>query len=155
VVLLDRSRLAAPPGPLRRRGTDLVDPIRLSGAGLRSTLFPVIAAGPDGRVGLGFYGTPDTASDWKGNPGDAPDGVRWYLYAALLDADTPGPVTPVQVTADPVQIGCLSKLGACKSFNIADYIDAEMSPDGRLHIAYVDGCPPGCATAAQSTADDG
>lgn len=28
-------------------------------------------------------------------------------------------------------------------------------PDGRLHIAYVDGGPPGCVTAAQSTANDG
>jgi hypothetical protein len=34
-------------------------------------------------------------------------------------------------------------------------IDAEVSPDGRLHIAYVDGCPPGCVTATQSTANDG
>jgi hypothetical protein len=131
-------------------------PVSVAG-GLRSTLFPVIASGPDGRVGVAFYGTPDRATDWKGNPGDAPDGVRWYLYAALIDAHaTPtGPVTPMQITPDPVQIGCLSKLGSCKNFNIADYIDAEMSPDGRLHIAYVDGCPPGCATAAQSTADDG
>jgi BNR/Asp-box repeat len=126
-------------------------------AGLRSTLFPVVAAGPDGRVGIAFYGTPDAASAWNGNPGDAPDGVRWYLYAAVLDGHgaPTGPVTPPRVTPEPVQIGCLSKLGSCRSFNIADYIDAEMSPDGRLHIAYVVGCPPGCTTAAQSTADEG
>jgi len=132
-------------------------PIALTGAGLRSTLFPVIAAGADGRIGLAFYGTPDAASDWKGNPGDAPDGVRWYLYAAVLDGRHPPaePLLPTRITPDPVQIGCLSKLGRCARFNIADYIDAEMSPDGRLHIAYVDGCPPGCTDAAHSTADDG
>ena len=132
-------------------------PIPVTGAGLRSTLFPVVAAGADGRVGLAFYGTPDAAADWAGNPGDAPDGVRWYLYAALLDGRHPsaGPLIPTRVTPDPVQIGCLSKLGRCSKFNIADYIDADMSPDGRLHIAYVDGCPRGCTDAAHSTADDG
>ena len=132
-------------------------PIPVTGAGLRSTLFPVVAAGADGRVGLAFYGTPDAAADWAGNPGDAPDGVRWYLYAALLDGRRPpaGPLIPTRVTPDPVQIGCLSKLGRCSKFNIADYIDADMSPEGGFHIAYVDGCPPGCTDAAHSTADDG
>jgi hypothetical protein len=125
-------------------------------AGLRSTVFPVIAAGPGGRVGVAFYGTPDAADGWNGNPGDAPDTARWYLYAAVFDGHPPaGPVAATRLTPDPVQIGCLSKLGRCSRFNIADYIDADMSPDGRLHIAYVDGCPPGCTTAAQSTADDG
>jgi hypothetical protein len=128
-----------------------------TGTGLRSTLFPVVAAGMDGRIGVAFYGTTDTASEWDGNPGDAPDTVRWDLYTAVaLDAATAGPTfTVTRVTADPVQIGCLSKLGRCSNTNIADYIDAEVSPDGRLHIAYVDGCPPGCVSAAQSTANEG
>jgi hypothetical protein len=127
-----------------------------SGAGVRRALFPVVAAGSDGRVGLAFYGTPDDVPDWKGNPGDAPDGVRWYLYAAAIsDPAAPTASRPVMVTPDPVQIGCLSKLGSCRNLNIADYIDADISPDGRLHIAYVNGCPPGCTSAAQSTADDG
>jgi len=132
-------------------------PISLSGAGLRSTVFPVVAAGPDGRIGIAFYGTPDAPSGWNGNPGDAPEGVHWFLYAAVFDGHGPpaGPLVPARVTPDPVQIGCLSKLGGCSKFNIADYIDADMSPDGRFHIAYVDGCPPGCTTAAQSTADEG
>jgi hypothetical protein len=128
-----------------------------SGTGLRSTLFPVVAAGSDGRIGLAFYGTSDAPSGWDGNPGNAPDGVRWDLYAAVVtDAATPAPTfAPARLTSDPVQIGCLSKLGRCSNSNIADYIDAEVSPDGRLFIAYIDGCPPGCTTAAASTADDG
>jgi hypothetical protein len=127
------------------------------GTSLRSTLFPVVASGSDGRIGLAFYGTNDVPDGWNRIPGDAPDGVRWDLYAAVItDAAAPAPtITLERVTADPVQIGCLSKLGQCRNLNIADYIDAEVSPDGRLHIAYVDGCPPGCTSAAASTADEG
>jgi hypothetical protein len=128
-----------------------------AGTGLRSALFPVVAAGSDGRIGLAFYGTTDAPDGWNANPGDAPDGVRWDLYAAVVtDAAAPAPAfTLARVTPDPVQIGCLSKLGNCRNPNIADYIDAEVSPDGRLHIAYIDGCPPGCTSAATSTADEG
>lgn len=83
--------------------------------------------------------------------------MRWDLYAAVsTDAAAPAPSFSVtRVTTDPVQIGCLSKLGQCRHTKIADYIDAEVAPDGRLYIAYVDGCPPGCTTADASTADDG
>ena len=128
-----------------------------AGIGLRSTLFPVVAAGSDGRIGLAFYGTTDAPEGWDGNPGNAPETVHWDLYSAVsTDAAGPAPTFGVRrITSDPVQIGCLSKLGQCKSFNIADYIDAEVSPDGRLYIAYVDGCPPGCTSAAASTADEG
>jgi len=127
------------------------------GLGLRSALFPVVAAGSDGRIGLAFYGTTDAPQGWDGNPGNAPESVRWDLYAAVsIDAAGPAPNFSVtRVTTDPVQIGCLSKLGQCRNTNIADYIDAEVSPDGYLNIAYIDGCPPGCTTAAASTADEG
>jgi hypothetical protein len=128
-----------------------------AGLSLRSTLFPVVAAGADGRIGLAFYGTTDAPEGWEGNPGRAPDTVRWHLYSAL-STDAAGPVptfAAARVTTDPVQVGCLSKLGQCSNSNIADYIDAEVSPDGRLHIAYVDGCPQGCTTAADSTANEG
>ncbi|HZI39468.1 MAG TPA: sialidase family protein, partial [Acidimicrobiia bacterium] len=128
-----------------------------AGLSLRSTLFPVVAAGADGRIGLAFYGTTDAPEGWDGNPGRAPDTVRWHLYSALsTDAAGPAPTfAAARVTTDPVQIGCLSKLGSCSNSNIADYIDAEVSPDGRLHIAYVDGCPQGCTTAEHSTANEG
>jgi len=124
--------------------------------GVRSAVFPVVAAGADGKIGLAFYGTTDDATGWSGNPGDAPEIVRWNLYAATVtDAAALVPTfAPVAITSQPVQIGCLSKLGGCLG-NIADYIDAEVAPNGRLAIAYVDGCPATCTTAAESTADDG
>lgn len=124
---------------------------------LRSSLFPVVTAGDDGRVTLAFYGTEDAPAGWNGNPGAAPSSVRWHLYAATLTGAGTGSmvkeVAQVTPASDPLQIGCLSKLGGCLG-NIADYIDIDYMPDGRAVIVYVDGCPPGCTTAGQSTADD-
>ncbi len=123
---------------------------------LRSVMFPVVAAGGDGRLGVAFYGTVDSPAGWNGNPASAPSSVTWHLYAGTItEADTDAPtVRVVRVTDHPVQIGCLSKFG-CSNTNIADYIDAEVTPAGRLAVAYVDGCPAACTSAAQSTARDG
>ncbi len=132
-------------------------PIAL-GSNLRSSLFPVVTAGDDGRVTLAFYGTEDAPAGWNGNPGEAPASVKWHIHAATLTgAGTPGMVVETaQVTpsTDPAQIGCLSKLGGCSGSNIADYMDIDYMPDGRAVIVWTDGCPPGCTTAGQSTADD-
>lgn len=124
---------------------------------VRTVAFPVVAAGDDGRLGIAFYGTTDSPPGWDGNPGSAPDSVSWHLYAGTVtDAGSAHPtVRVVRVTDHPVQIGCLSKLAGCVGPNVADYIDAEVSPSGRLAVAYVDGCPPGCTTRAQSTTSNG
>jgi hypothetical protein len=125
-------------------------------AGLTSAVFPSIVAGDDGRIALTFYGTTDGPAGWDLNPGNAPASVRWHGYVAVVtDANAAAPtVAPVQVTpaGDPLQIGCLSKLGACLN-NIADYMDVDVGPDGRVYTVFTDGCLPGCAAAAQSTAD--
>lgn len=122
--------------------------------GLASALFPSIVAGADGRVGLSFYGTTDTAEGWNLNPGDAPANVRWHGYVAVVtDAAGASPtIAPVQVTSDPLQYGCLSKLGGCLN-NIADYMDIDVGPDGRVYAVFTDGCVGACDSAAESTAD--
>ena len=121
---------------------------------LKSSLFPSIVAGADGRIALSFYGTTDDAAGWNHNPGDAPDGIRWHGYVAVVtDADLAAPtVAPVQVTpaGDPLQYGCLSKLGGCLN-NIADYADIDVGPDGRVYAVFTDGCLA-CANKAGSTA---
>lgn len=126
--------------------------------GLTSALFPSVVAGDDGRIALAFYGSTDTATGWNLNPGDAPANVRWHGYVAVVtDAAAVQPtVSPVQVTpvGDPLQIGCLSKLGGCLG-NIADYMDVDVGPDGRVYAVFMDGCLPGCVNASQSTQDDG
>jgi hypothetical protein len=134
-------------------------PVSVAPPGLRSAVFPVVAAGDDGRVAVAYYGTLDSPSGWSGNPGDAPESVRWNLFSAVAtSADSTPVLSRSQLTsnADPVQIGCLSKLGGCLG-NIADYIDIEAGPDGRAYIGYVDGCDgaSGCDSASESTLDAG
>lgn len=123
--------------------------------GLTSAVFPTIVAGDAGRIAISFYGTTDAAPGWDLNPGNAPASVRWHGYVAIVtDANAAAPtLAPVRVTDHPLQYGCLSKLGGCLN-NIADYMDVDVGPDGRVHAVYVDGCPATCASAAQSTADD-
>lgn len=127
--------------------------------GLRSSVFPSIVGGDAGRIALSFYGTTDAPSGWGGNPGEAPDSVRWHGYVAVItDALAAQPtVQPVQVTpaGDPLQYGCLSKLGGGCLGNIADYMDIDVGPDGRVYAVFVDGCLPGCTSKAESDSDNG
>jgi hypothetical protein len=124
---------------------------------ITSVVFPVIAAGSNGNIGIAFAGTPDDAPGWDHNPGDAPDSIHWYLYSAVItDAASAAPtIQVVKVTPDPINIGCLSKLGSCTKSNVGDYFDAGVSPDGHLAIAYVRNCSATCSTAAQSNDDEG
>ena len=123
----------------------------ISAPGLVSSAFPVVAGGnAAGQLGLAFYGTTDNPAGWNHNPGDAPAGVKWQLYTGVVsnaNSATPA-VAPVPITGT-IQDGCFSKLGSCLS-NIDDYIDAEIAPNGRLYVIYVDGCQPTCATKSSA-----
>jgi hypothetical protein len=136
-------------------------PVPVAVPGLRSALFPVVVAGANGRLAVAFYGTTDMADGWNLNPGDAPASIRWHGYVGVITgADGSTPAAAAQrVTADPLQYGCLSKLGAncittvttsAEQFNIADYMDIDAGPDGRAYAIFMDGCPPGCSSAEQS-----
>ncbi|MCA1812409.1 MAG: glycoside hydrolase [Halobacteriales archaeon] len=132
-------------------------PFALPVAGLTSSVFPVIVAGDDGRVGVAFYGTTDDAAGWDHNPGSAPGGIRWNGYVAVItDAASAAPgIAPVAVTdnSDPLQYGCLSKMGGCLD-NIADYMDIDVGPDGRVYAVFTDGCRAGCHDHATSDASE-
>lgn len=135
-------------------GAHWTGPYAVTVPGLVAGLFPTIVAGADGRVAVSFYGTTDDASGWDRNPGNAPDSIRWNGYVAVVTdaAATTPTIAPQLVTSDPLQYGCLSKLGGCLN-NIADYADIDVGPDGRVYAVFVDGCLPGCTSKAQSTSD--
>jgi hypothetical protein len=132
-------------------GGETWDVFAVNVPGLVSSVFPSIVAGQDGRIALSFYATPDDDEGWNHNPGDAPDAVRWFGYVAVVaDAASAAPtIQPLEVTGgDPLQLGCLSKLGGCLG-NIADYMDIDVGPDGRAWAVFVDGCE-GCTDHASS-----
>jgi hypothetical protein len=128
-------------------------PFSVGVPGLTSSALPAIVAGTDGRIALEYYGTTSNPVGWDHNPGNAPSTVRWNGYVAVItNAASATPtieVAQVNPGTDPLQIGCMTKLGGCLS-NIADYMGIDAGPDGHVWPVFVDGCPPGCTTAAAS-----
>jgi hypothetical protein len=102
----------------------------------RSVAFSAIAAGPDGRIGVAFYG-----SDRPGAPSD--NGGNWSLYAiASLDPFGADPAWSESrlVLAHQGDVcasqGC-GEPGTYGRFAL-DFITAAYDEQGNLHVAYVD-----------------
>ena len=105
-------------------------------------VFPAMVAGHNGRVAVAYLGsrTPGeatTSPKW--------DGV-WDLYISYsLDGGRRWSTT--KVTKDPVQRGYVCTNGTtCASHrNLLDFMDAQVTKDGRVVGAYADGCSTACA----------
>src|SRR4051794_40778924 len=117
--------------------------------GIKNIQFPEVFAGDDNRAAYAFLGTTtagdDQAADFKG---------VWHLYVAYTyDGGTTW--TTVDATpTDPVQRGCIwlqggSSEGNCR--NLLDFNDITIDKDGRVEIAYADGCTGACVTADPAT----
>ncbi len=119
----------------------------VSPAAVTSSTFVHAVAGDPGRVAVTYLGSENT----NANPHHAPIDARYDLYVSIsLNALDEVPVwTTVKITEDPVQIGsiCLNS-GDCRdgNRNLLDFNDMHIGPDGRIHIAFADGCTGGCAT---------
>jgi hypothetical protein len=112
-----------------------------------TTTMPAMMAGDPGRVYVAYYGT-------VGQDEPAPDLVNetahWHLYVTYsmnaLDADPTW--TTVRVTSDPIQVGAISTNSGDAppgSRNLLDFIDMEKDTEGRVYVAYADGCTGPCA----------
>ncbi len=110
---------------------------------VQSVAFPTAVAGSAGRVGFAYLGTEDSnATAWE-----VANETRWHIYYTYtLDAlDAQPTFVTVRGTpdADPVQRGsiCINS-GACQdgNRNLLDFIDMTTDPDGRVYIAFADGC---------------
>ncbi len=130
-------------------------PFLVSPPDVRSTNFAGMTSGDDGRIAFAYLGTRDTDR----NAGDAPAGTRWHLFVTLTfdaDADEPTFVT-TQVTpaADPVQVGHIWQGGGGNAArNMLDFIDLHHGPDGRIWVAFTDGCTRNCAGKATAQPSD-
>ena len=145
--------------------------IRISPSAVISTVFPQIDAGDPGRIAITYLGSENGSelnqSDidgepWDGNAHYAPANVSYYLYITYsLNALDPEPIFhTVRVSPDPVQVGsiCLNS-GDCRDIggsnrNLLDFNDLHIDREGRVYVAFADGCTDSCASNSNSTPED-
>jgi len=120
-------------------------PHRINPPDVHSTRFAGIVAGDEGKVAFAYLGTRDTDKA----PAEAPDNTRWHLFTTFTFdalAEEPTFVTQ-QVTPpeDPVQVGYMWEGGGGDpGRNLLDFIDMVADKDGRVYVAYADGCVDDC-----------
>jgi hypothetical protein len=124
--------------------------------GVESTIFNTLSVADDGKLGISFYGSPDTDA----GPDEAPEDARWNLYQLISDNENEPPAfTSYQVNddEDPVQVGriCTGGVNCGEKLNLLEFIDGSIGPDGTYYTIYTDGCVEECAenpTGQASTA---
>ena len=147
------------------------DSIRISPIEVISTTFPQIDAGDPGRIAITYLGSENVSEldeldidevNWTGNPHTANNNVHYHLYITYsLNALDEKPVFhTVRVSDDPVQIGsiCLNS-GDCRDIggsnrNLLDFNDLHIDRDGRVYVAFADGCTGTCANGNNSQPED-
>ncbi|GAC1327095.1 MAG: hypothetical protein NVSMB17_00680 [Candidatus Dormibacteria bacterium] len=111
-----------------------------AGLGLRSTVFPEVIAGDGDRAAVAWLGTSaagDTqAAAFKG---------AWDLFVSYTYDRGLTWHTQLAVPGHPVQKGCLwtgGGLNNCR--NLLDFNDITADRQGRVLVAYTDGCTQAC-----------
>ena len=139
--------------------------MRISPAEVISTAFPQTDAGDPGRIAITYLGSENVSllnttdidgNNWNGNGHYAPGGVHYYIYVTYsLNALDENPTFHTRrLSSDPVQIGamCLNS-GDCRSDeggsnrNLLDFNDLTIDLEGRVYIAFADGCIDACASS--------
>ncbi|HEV8359242.1 MAG TPA: sialidase family protein [Candidatus Thermoplasmatota archaeon] len=135
------------------KGATWSEPRTISLPTLRSYTHVAAVAGDAGKLAIAYRGTADTANGANGGDGWA----AWHMYATFIEdalAEQPRVTTAmVNDLADPVQRGsiCTGGTGCVGgNRNLLDFIDADVTPDGRLVITFADGCDRTCDTPADS-----
>jgi len=145
--------------------------IRISPANVISSTFPQIDVGDPGRIAITYLGSEDgdaigeldiDGGAWDGNPHYATENVSYYLYITYsLNALDENPIFHTyRVSPDPVQIGaiCLNS-GDCRDIggsnrNLLDFNDLHIDREGRVYVAFADGCTGDCATMEDPKPED-
>ena len=131
-------------------------PVDLSSVvGVHNVQFPEIVAGDKGRAAVSFIGT-NAVGDDQHNGFKGPDGkpAVWHVYVSMTyDGGKHWTTTDVTPT-DAVQRGCVLMLGTsnktatdnnlCSQRNMLDFNDMVMDGQGRVLVAWTDGCVGPC-----------
>ncbi len=134
------------------RGLTWSAPINLGAAlGVVNSIFPEVVAGDVDRAAVAFLGTSGTGPVY-GTDTTLP--VEWHLYVATT-YDGGATWTKVDATPnDPVQRGAICTQGTtCASGrNLLDFNDITIDDEGRVLVAYADGCVGACAAGGPQSA---
>ena len=115
--------------------------------GIQNTKFPAVVAGDDNRAAFAFLGTPTGGDDQAAGF----SGV-WHLYVATT-YDAGATWSTVDATpTDPVQRGCIWLGGGSnKCRNLLDFMGITVGQQGRIYVAYPDGCTSTCVSGGTNT----
>ena len=145
---------------------------RISPVEIISATFPHTSAGDPGRIAITYLGSENAdalgqpnidGEPWDGNAHYATTNVSHYLYVTYsLNALDENPIFHTQkISPDPVQVGsiCLNS-GDCRSNeggsnrNLLDFNDLHIDLEGRVYIAFADGCTGTCASGNDTTSSN-
>jgi hypothetical protein len=131
------------------RGKTWTNPLDVGASfGINNVVFPEVVAGDNDRAAFAFVGTPTAG----GLQGPRFPGI-WHLYVGMT-YDSGATWSVVDATPnDPVQRGCIWLAGGaniCR--NLLDFNDIQMDHEGRVLVAYADGCAGGECVLAPPTA---
>src|SRR4051812_6464479 len=131
---------------------DLADKFPAGTAPLTAATFESAVAGDSGRAAVAFLGSR------AGTPGQDPfttgfHGV-WYLFVSYT-YDGGQTWQTVQASTEPVQRGEIDAGGTFTGGqrNLLDFMDASLTKDGRVVVAYADGCLATCNGAGGTEAE--
>ncbi|MFJ8358005.1 sialidase family protein [Streptomyces sp. NPDC093984] len=119
--------------------------------GIKNIVFPAVTAGDDNRAAFAFLGT-TTGGGYQDTAGFK--GV-WHLYVATTYDGGQSWVTVDATPTDPVQKGSICTGGTTcgQDRNLLDFIDVTLDAQGRVLVAYADGCTGACATEGAQNYD--
>jgi hypothetical protein len=110
--------------------------------GIKNTAFPEVIAGDDNRAAFAFLGS-TTGGDYQ----PATFAGTWHLYISMT-YDGGATWSTIDATPnDPVQRGCIWLQGGSNTCrNLLDFNDITVDKQGRVLVAYADGCTGACVT---------
>lgn len=123
------------------------------GHAIEACTFPTMVAGDDDRAAFAFLGTSTPGGAPYGDDGSQFDGY-WYLYVAVTYDGGATWVTSNATPGDPVQRGpvCLMGINCSGYRNMLDFNDIQLDEQGRIYVAYSDGCVDNCVNGGPHSA---
>lgn len=142
------------------KGENWTQPVQLGEAfGIQQCVFPAVAAGDPDRAAVFFLGSsqgPPSAGTSNTGTGSFPGAWRAYV-AVTYDGGETWTTFLASPPNDPVQRGqiCLGGTGCESNRNLLDFNDIQEDRQGRIYIAYADGCVGACESdPSAATTDD-